>query len=50
MSAFFMLLLSSVDFFQNKLFQKNSYRNTYTISVSNSFDQDQGQQNDLGSN
>ena len=35
-----MLLLSSADFFQNKLFSNNSFRNT--IRVSNGLDPDQG--------
>ena len=37
--SFFMLPLASADFFQNKLFQKKSFRNT--IRVSNNLDPDQ---------
>ena len=47
---FFMLLLSSADFFQNLLFQKNYFRK---LSVSNSLDPEQDRQNvgpDLGPN
>ena len=46
-----MLLLLSADFFQNELFQKNSFRNT--IRVSNSLDLDQDRRSvglDLGPN
>ena len=46
-----MLLLSSVDFFQNYFFSKNSYRNT--IRVSNGLDPDKDRRSvgpDLGPN
>ena len=36
-----MLLLSSADFFQNKLFPKKSFRNTMTVSKGLYPDQDQ---------
>ena len=46
-----MILLSSADFFQYQLFQKNSFKNT--IKVSNGLDPDQDQHSvgpDLGPN
>ena len=46
-----MFLLSSSDFIQNQLFQKNSFKNP--IKVSNSLDPDQDRQSvspDLGKN
>ena len=48
---FFVILLSSVDFFQDQLFKKKSFRNT--IRVSNGFDPDQDRHSvrpDLGPN